>query len=245
MLPSSLLNGLNLQPHDLAIVLVVGGLVGLIIGRILRGGFGFFIDILIGLLGSYLASVILTSYIAPTAGTTEALIVAGAGAFILTTFLRLFRHGSSQRAGRADAPGTQTAQSTQSVQSVQPTRSTSKRPVSFSHWTLHIRRTLRLLGALLRDPHVSFFRKALFMLTTIVFGVILFIPDSIIVAFLATVLPIASPLLGIPAGIIDIAALSAAMYLLLDFFPRDIVNQHAVQLYGPRPDIRPHVHVKA
>ena len=110
----------------------------------------------------------------------------------------------------------------------------------FRHWLLHIRKTLRLLGALMHDPLVPGFRKFLFVAAMVVFGGLLLIPDSIIVAALAALLPVVGPLFGIPAGLVDIAALSAFTYTLLNFFPRAIVDEHAHELWGPNPDIRPH-----
>ena len=115
---------------------------------------------------------------------------------------------------------------------------------SFGHWFLHIRKTFRLVGTLLRDPQVAGIRKFLFLAAIIVFAGILIIPDSFVVAALAVLLPLASPLFDIPAGLIDIAALSAVSYGLLRFFPRDVVARHAEALYGPYPDIAPHTHIK-
>lgn len=122
-------------------------------------------------------------------------------------------------------------------------RSSSRTP-GFGHWFLHIRKTLRLLGALLRDLRVPFIRKFFFIASVIIFGVVLLIPDSIIVAALGVLLPFAGPLVGIPPGLIDIAALSVAMYGLLSFFPHAVVEEQAHRLYGPHPDIVPHTQAR-
>ena len=117
---------------------------------------------------------------------------------------------------------------------------TAKSTSSFGHWFLHIRKTLRIIGTLLRDPQVAGIRKLLFLATVILVIGVLFIPNF----FLFALLPLISPFLDIPAGLIDIAALSAVMFGLLRFFPRDVVAQHAAALYGPHPDIAPHTHIK-
>jgi hypothetical protein len=122
-------------------------------------------------------------------------------------------------------------------------RSSSRAP-GFGHWFLHIRKTFRLLGALLRDPRVPGIRKFFFLATVVIFGVVLLIPDSIIVAALGIILPFAGPLIGIPPGLIDIAALSVASYGLLRFFPRAVVDEQAQRLYGPHPDIVPHTQAR-
>jgi len=118
--------------------------------------------------------------------------------------------------------------------------STKGHPPGLGHWLLHIRKTFRLLGALLRDPQVAFIRKFLFVATIVIFGGLLIIPDSLIVAALGLVLPVVGPAVGVPAGLIDIAALAFVSYGLLRFFPRTAIEQHAVELYGPTPDIVPH-----
>ncbi len=117
--------------------------------------------------------------------------------------------------------------------------SSHKHP-GLGHWLLHIRKTFRLIGALLRDPQVAFIRKFLFVATMLIFCGLLIIPDSFIVAALGLALPIISPVVGVPAGLIDIAAVAFVSYGLLRFFPRAAVEEHAVALYGPAPDISPH-----
>ncbi len=226
---------LHVWPGNAPAWLIAGGLIGLIVGRLMRGGFGIFIDIVVGLIGAYVAGILFDSYVTSAATLVQSMGVAAIGAVILTAVLRIFRHGSAARQATA-AP--------LSTASPAPQPATAKRPVSLGHWFLHIRKTFRLLGTLLRDPRVSFIRKALFLLAILIFGVVLIIPDSIIIAALAVILPLASPFFGIPAGVIDIAALSVVMYGMLMFFPRDIVAQHAAQLYGPHPDISPHTLTK-
>jgi len=112
---------------------------------------------------------------------------------------------------------------------------------SLFHWVTHIRKTFRLLGTLVADRRVSFVRKALFFLFVIVFGVVLIIPDSIIIAAIAVGANVAAPLVGIPVGVIDVALLATVMYGLLNFFPHDLVVEHSTQLYGTAPDVRPHL----
>lgn len=115
---------------------------------------------------------------------------------------------------------------------------------SFGHWLFHVRKTVRLYGTLMRDPRVALWRKIFFVGAIIIFGVVLLIPDSLIIGALGIVLPVAGPAFGIPAGITaDVAALAIALYAFLRvFFPKQIVQEHAVALYGPYPDISPHTH---
>ena len=116
----------------------------------------------------------------------------------------------------------------------------TRRP-SLWHWLTHIRKTFRLIGTLLRDSRVAFIRKVFFILFVIVFGVILFIPDSIIIGALAVVVNIAAPFLGLSVGVVDVALLATIMYGLLRFFPHAIVAEQTARLYGPTPDLRPHL----
>ncbi|MBA3824143.1 MAG: hypothetical protein H0X24_09645, partial [Ktedonobacterales bacterium] len=94
----------------------------------------------------------------------------------------------------------------------------SGRP-SLWHWVTHVRKTFRLLGSLVADRRVPFIRKVLFFLFVIVFGVVLIIPDSIIIAAIALGANVAAPLVGIPIGVIDVALLATVLYGLLNFFP--------------------------
>jgi hypothetical protein len=111
---------------------------------------------------------------------------------------------------------------------------------TLKHWFAHVGKTLRLLWSLLRDPRVSVFRKIAFIGLIIIFGVVLFIPDSLIVGALALLLPALSPFVGVPEGVIDVAALAFVLYWTLRIFPQDVVQDNAERLYGPEPDIRPH-----
>jgi hypothetical protein len=134
-----------------------------------------------------------------------------------------------------------TNNATPSIEKGLPLMAQTKGRPSLVHWMTHIRKTLRLLGTLVTDRRVPVLPKALFFLFVIVFGVVLIIPDSIIIAAIALGANVAAPLVGIPVGVIDVALLATAMYGLLSFFPHDLVVEHSTQLYGPSPDVRPHL----
>lgn len=212
-------------------VLGLGMLLSLILGRLLRGGFGVVVDLLGGLLGAAGGALLLAALWPEATMLALRLGAAGAGALVLTLLLHL-RRPATPRVTTASSVG-------------QPTTggpsSSAGRTVSLGHWLLHLRKNVQLLVVVFRDSRVPFWRKASFVAVVLLFGVVLIIPDSLLIAALAAILPLASPLLGIPTGIIDLAAVVTLTYLLLRFFPRDIVAQHALQLYGPQPDLRPHV----
>jgi|GEM_PF-6573693 len=78
---------------DLAVEVIVGAIVGIIIGRAMRGGFGMFGDLALGLLGA-IALVFFVNYFglfnALNYGLSGTIIVSIIGAIVLTSLIHLF-----------------------------------------------------------------------------------------------------------------------------------------------------------
>ena len=92
---------------------------------------------------------------------------------------------------------------------------------------LHASKTLKLIGALLTDPRIALWRKALFFASVAGLLVILLFPDALNEFVLSAVLPLAGTVLGIPidAGF-DWIAFALAIVSLLRFFPAELVAEH-------------------
>jgi hypothetical protein len=101
---------------------------------------------------------------------------------------------------------------------------------------VHIGKTFRLAGAILRDPRVSIFRKLLFVLSIAVLLVALIAPDTIGGLLSEFVIPIVGPaFLGLPADIsFDWIAVAVAAYNLMRVFPAEIVAEHYDRLFRSR-----------
>lgn len=97
---------------------------------------------------------------------------------------------------------------------------------------LHASKTLKLIGALVTDPRIPLWRKALFFGSIAGLLVILLFPDALNEFMLSTVVPLAGTVLGIPidAGF-DWLAFALAIVSLLRFFPADLVAEHYRQVF--------------
>jgi hypothetical protein len=97
---------------------------------------------------------------------------------------------------------------------------------------LHASKTLKLIGALVTDPRIPLWRKALFFGSIAGLLVILLFPDALNEFVLSTVVPLAGTVLGIPidAGF-DWLAFALAIVSLLRFFPADLVAEHYRQVF--------------
>jgi uncharacterized membrane protein YeaQ/YmgE (transglycosylase-associated protein family) len=71
--------------------IIVGLIAGYLTGKIMRGrGFGFFVDIIVGIIGACLGGWLMgVFHLAPQGGMIYTIIVATIGAIILTWLLRL------------------------------------------------------------------------------------------------------------------------------------------------------------
>ena len=97
----------------------------------------------------------------------------------------------------------------------------------------HLIKTFHLLGALLTDRRVPFFRKLAFLGLIAFFIAILFFPDLLSEAFLSTILPVIGTVLGVPidAGV-DWMAFALLLVNFMRFFPDDIVSEHYQRIFG-------------
>jgi hypothetical protein len=105
---------------------------------------------------------------------------------------------------------------------------------------LHPLKTLRFVGALARDPRLSPLRKALYLLVVGVLLVSLLIPEGIVAALVAALLPIVGPIVAVPAdATVDWLLLGTMAYALLALFPAHIVREHHARIFHPRRGRRP------
>jgi hypothetical protein len=100
---------------------------------------------------------------------------------------------------------------------------------------LHPLKTLRFVGALARDPRISPLVKVLCLLVVGMLLAALLIPEGLIAAVVAALLPIVGPIVAVPAdATIDWLLLGTMAYALLALFPADIVREHHARIFHPR-----------
>jgi hypothetical protein len=115
-----------------------------------------------------------------------------------------------------------------------PATTTTTRPHVWE-LILHPLKTLRFVGALAGDPRVSVLAKALYLLVVGVLLVALLIPEGIVAALVAALLPIVGPVIAVPAdATVDWLLLGAMAYALLALFPAHIVREHHARIFHPR-----------
>jgi hypothetical protein len=99
---------------------------------------------------------------------------------------------------------------------------------------LHPMTSLRFIGALRRDPRISWIRKALYIGPIIVLLIGLVLPESIVAVVIAALLPFVGPLVNLPAdAALDWFAIGIAAYALLGILPKRIVREHHARLFHP------------
>ncbi|QBD80616.1 hypothetical protein EPA93_33440 [Ktedonosporobacter rubrisoli] len=93
-------------------------------------------------------------------------------------------------------------------------------------------KTVRLIGALLRDRRVHIMRKTLFLGSVAALLLVLFFPDLFSEAILSTVLPLVGTILGVPldAGL-DWIAFALLVSNMLRFFPAERVAEHYTSIF--------------
>ncbi len=98
----------------------------------------------------------------------------------------------------------------------------------------HPFKTARFVNALRRDPRVSLLRKLLYLAPLLILLVALLLPEGIIAAGVALLVPLVGPLVNLPAdAVLDWVVLGLVAYALLGILPRSIVAEHHAQLYHP------------
>lgn len=105
---------------------------------------------------------------------------------------------------------------------------------------LHPITTVRFMNALRRDPRISHVRKLLYVGPIVVLVVALLLPESVVAAGVALLLPLVGPLVNLPVdAALDWFAVGLAAYALLGVLPRRIVREHHARLFHPaRPPTR-------
>jgi|SRR5579863_7415943 len=97
----------------------------------------------------------------------------------------------------------------------------------------HAGKTFRLIGSLVTDRRIAFWRKGLFFLSIAALLTLLLFPDIFNEFVLSVVLPVVGTVLGVPldAGF-DWIAFALVIVSLLRFFPAELVTEHYRQIYG-------------
>jgi hypothetical protein len=99
---------------------------------------------------------------------------------------------------------------------------------------LHVGKTARLAGALLRDVRVSVFRKIFFLSAIAALIGLLFATDAVTVV-VESAIPLFGPLVGLPAdAAFDWVAVAVIAFNLLRVFPAQIVGEHYDRLFHGR-----------
>jgi hypothetical protein len=97
---------------------------------------------------------------------------------------------------------------------------------------LHPVKSVRFMEALRRDPRVSGFQKLLYIGPLLALLIALLLPEGIVAAGVALLVPLVGPLVNVPAdGVLDWFALGLAAYALLGILPSRIVAEHHARLF--------------
>ncbi len=99
----------------------------------------------------------------------------------------------------------------------------------------HPLKTVRFVNDLRQDPHISLVRKLLYLVPMLLLLLAVLLPEGIIAALLAAVLPLVGPAINLPAdAVIDWAFVGIAAYALLGIFPHAVVAEHHAQVFHPK-----------
>ncbi|HLX40120.1 MAG TPA: hypothetical protein VKR42_06285 [Ktedonobacteraceae bacterium] len=97
---------------------------------------------------------------------------------------------------------------------------------------LHLRKTFKLIGALITDRRIPVWRKLVFAATIAFLLVLLLFPDILNETLLSIAMPIVGTVTGIPidAGF-DWTAFAIVLVNLLKFFPPTLVAEHYQNIF--------------
>ena len=97
---------------------------------------------------------------------------------------------------------------------------------------LHGGKTFKFIGALVADPRIPLWRKALFFGSIAALLLVLLFPDAINETLLSTALPLVGTVLGVPidAGF-DWVTFALVSVSLLRFFPAPLVAEHYERIF--------------
>ncbi len=94
----------------------------------------------------------------------------------------------------------------------------------------HAIKTLKLIGALLKDSRVPLVRKILFFGSFLLILMLLLFPDTELV--LGLILPVIGTILGVPLDVgFDWVVLSLVLVSLLRVFPAELVSEHYRRIF--------------
>jgi hypothetical protein len=97
---------------------------------------------------------------------------------------------------------------------------------------LHVRKTVKLVQAVLADRRVPVLRKALFLWALVILAVALLVPDAGS-ALASMLVPVLGPLVDLPAdAAIDWSVAIALAPWLLRLLPDEIVAEHQAAIFG-------------
>ena len=126
-----------------------------------------------------------------------------------------------------------------------PTRAVSAAPeppedgVRPPPWEMvrHPFKTMRFMNALRRDSRISWTRKLLYLGPCLILLIALLLPEGVVAAGVALLVPVVGPLVNVPAdAVFDWFALGLVAYALLGILPHHIVAEQHVRLFHlPRP----------
>jgi hypothetical protein len=98
----------------------------------------------------------------------------------------------------------------------------------------HPIKTMRFLEALRRDRRVSPMRKLLYIAPLLILLIALLLPEGLVAAGVALLIPLVGPLVNLPAdAALDWVAFGFAAYMLLGVLPSRIVAEHHARLFHP------------
>jgi hypothetical protein len=96
----------------------------------------------------------------------------------------------------------------------------------------HPMKTVRFVNALRRDRRISWVRKLLYIGPFLLLLIALLLPEGVIAAGVALLLPVIGPLVNVPAdAALDWFALGLAAYGLLGILPKRIVAEQHARLF--------------
>jgi len=98
----------------------------------------------------------------------------------------------------------------------------------------HPIKTVRFVDALRRDPRISPMRKLLYIAPLLILLIALLLPEGVVAAGVALLVPLVGPLVNVPAdAVLDWVAFGVAAYALLGVLPSRIVAEHHAWLFHP------------
>ena len=98
----------------------------------------------------------------------------------------------------------------------------------------HPIKTVRFVDALRRDPRISLMRKLLYLAPLLILLIALLLPEGVVAAGVALLVPLVGPLVNLPAdAALDWFVFGLAAYALLGVLPSRIVAEHHARLFHP------------